>query len=602
MKTPANLIHRMAALSLLATALALSPRAGAQNPATTFDVNDVSFLFPVPTNRAEADACISITEKIADGANLWPADIFKQTMDVAKGTRVRFGPRATTMQVSDPAMFEEAKMWKVAGIRVHPSALGVHEGALREFGEIPTLRLVVQPVTVRGENDVEVHDVAAHVVFNFMTLLPDGKPGPDRPRFGALVEDLKKLKALGGAGTAKLGVHPAIKKPGFRDGLVDLLKEHVKAPQVFAVSFMGIDDPEPWIFFPMRKEGGTFVQGDVKGGFSPQTKLQLFGPRASADKVVPVPKPNPATGEGLSTAALFKRGALSTLGAQLLPGATRLDLAALTIRDVPDRIANTALHHNFNTDCVSCHTETTLRNRIKPATGSSAVAYQHPANISKVDPVVLPVDEWNVRNFGWGPERGEFKPTISQRAANEAADSAAFINKVYLAQTPAERPAGQAEPPAPAPRETRRSANPLTLIMDIERSKLPALKQLLTKMESAPAAENEVRNAMDKLGIVHFARFVFIGDEKLAVITTFDGELERYIGAFTREIGHIFDALLSHMKDHPPLPVQRNEKAFLKYVKEHDAKALSFYSAYPTLSTQDILALQPKPAEEIAPK
>ncbi len=40
----------------------------------------------------------------------------------------------------------------------------------------------------------------------------------------------------------------------------------------------------------------------------------------------------------------------------------------------------------------------------------------------------------NMRNFGWGLlcfQDGTFGPTVSQRKANEAAESAAFINDNY---------------------------------------------------------------------------------------------------------------------------------------------------------------------------
>jgi hypothetical protein len=607
MKTQLHLDKAIAALSLLVTALTLPSSASAQNPPTRFDVNDVSFLFPVPQDKTSAESGISVDEKLLDGTDIWPEDAFKQVMDAAKATNIRTsGGRSTRMQVSDPEMFAKRGMWKVAGIRVHPSALGVSDKAITKFGEAPTVRLIVQPVSIRGES-VEVHDVAAHLVFNYVLNPPNTQFVPDRVRFGALVEDLKKLKALGGIGAAKLSVHPGLSGnvAGFREGLVNLLKKHLTGDRLSTISFMGIDDPEPWIFFPMRKEGGVFVQGDVKGGFLPPTKAQMFGLRAGPGQVVPVPQLNAATGAGLSTAVLFKSGALSTLDLPLFPGATNAELSALKVRDVADRIANPAFHDNFNTDCVSCHTETTLRRRLPLAPVSPAVVYQQPVGISGVDPGVLPKGIWNVRNFGWGLEGGEFKATVAQRTANEAADSAAFINKIYLTQAAGQpAPAGPTDALAAARAvATGPVATPLTLIMDIKSPEdFKALKELLAKIESAPPAQNKIRAAMDKLGLVHFARFVFLGEDKLAVITTFDGDFDSYIGAFTREIGDIFNALLSHMKDAPPLPVQTNQAAFLKYVEAHDAEVTSFYSAYPQLTTQDILSLQPKPVEGTSPK
>jgi hypothetical protein len=135
--------------------------------------------------------------------------------------------------------------------------------------------------------------------------------------------------------------------------------------------------------------------------------------------------------------------------------------------------------------------------------------------------------------------------------------------------------------------------SPLTLIMNI---KSPAdfqqLHALIMKMQSAPAAQNPIRVALDKLKSVHFARFVFLANNtQLAVITTYDGSFEHYINDFIDEIGDVFNALLMHMSDVPPLPVQKNRDAFLAYVKANDLRCIEpFYSAYPESTVLDVQA------------
>lgn len=136
-------------------------------------------------------------------------------------------------------------------------------------------------------------------------------------------------------------------------------------------------------------------------------------------------------------------------------------------------------------------------------------------------------------------------------------------------------------------------ANPLTLVMDIKSEQdFHSLVTLLNDIQGKPPEQNLIRVALRKIGTVHFARFVFFGKTQLAVITTYDGDFEEYINAFTNDIGKVFDALLLHMKDAPPLPVANNRDAFLKYVKDHDIPCVPpFYSAYPSLKTQDIIAI-----------
>jgi hypothetical protein len=134
--------------------------------------------------------------------------------------------------------------------------------------------------------------------------------------------------------------------------------------------------------------------------------------------------------------------------------------------------------------------------------------------------------------------------------------------------------------------------SPLTLIMNIKSPEDYAqLNGLLAKMQSAPPEQNPIWVALTKLKTVHFARFVFLSNNtQLAVITTYDGSFDKYINDFVDEIGDVFNALLAHMKDAPPLPVQKNRDAFLAYVKANDLRAIEpLYSAYPQASVVTIL-------------
>lgn len=136
--------------------------------------------------------------------------------------------------------------------------------------------------------------------------------------------------------------------------------------------------------------------------------------------------------------------------------------------------------------------------------------------------------------------------------------------------------------------------SPLTLIMTIKSPQdYQELRQMLDHMQSLPDDQNPIRVALNKVGTVHFARFVFLDDNtKLAIITTYDGDFETYVNDFINQIADVFNALFSHMADAPPLPVQTYRKEFAAYIKKNDVPALQpFYSAYPTLTVLDIQAL-----------
>ncbi len=140
---------------------------------------------------------------------------------------------------------------------------------------------------------------------------------------------------------------------------------------------------------------------------------------------------------------------------------------------------------------------------------------------------------------------------------------------------------------------SRAVQSPLTLVMTIRSPKdFNVLHERIKEIQSAPPEQNPIWVALDKLKIVHFARFVFLeNNTKLAIITTYDGSFDDYLNEFIDEIGDVFNVLLQHMKDAPPLPIQRNRSAFRDYIKANDLGGIApFYSAYPQATVLDIQA------------
>jgi hypothetical protein len=132
--------------------------------------------------------------------------------------------------------------------------------------------------------------------------------------------------------------------------------------------------------------------------------------------------------------------------------------------------------------------------------------------------------------------------------------------------------------------------SPLTLVMKAESpAAFSALRKTVEDLQALPANKNPVIAALNRLGTVHFARFVFLGDDQLAVITTYDGDFDTYINDFIDEIGDVFNALLEHI-DATLVPVQSHRAAFLKFVRDHDLRCVGpFYSAYPQRTVLDIV-------------
>ena len=110
-----------------------------------------------------------------------------------------------------------------------------------------------------------------------------------------------------------------------------------------------------------------------------------------------------------------------------------------------------------------------------------------------------------------------------------------------------------------------------------------------------PIVKGQVDNAFAQLKTVHFARVVFLDDNtKVAVITEFDGDFDKYVQDFAQALGPVFDTLFSHTVESPPLPVEdpQNTPAFVEFSKKYNITPSYFYSSYPDLTVINILNLQ----------
>jgi hypothetical protein len=158
---------------------------------------------------------------------------------------------------------------------------------------------------------------------------------------------------------------------------------------------------------------------------------------------------------------------------------------------------------------------------------------------------------------------------------------------------------GTSTPPAAPPSVQ----NPLTLLLPIRNAEVYALRSNL------PAMQANLKIALDSIGIVHFARLVFLPNTNiLAVITEFDGDFNDYILAFVRNIGvaAVFNQILALVDDvdTPPsvppasdlVPVSQNADGFVQLLDYYNctsasrADSFAWYSASPSLTVKQILA------------
>lgn len=424
----------------------------AQSPIVPpLSANDVSWLFPAPTRASDFDGLISMDDLTVPNVqdrtkrdHVWSDSAFQRFLDIAASPAGQVS--GTSTRIGLP---EEAKVignWFVAGVRIDAGAPGLSLDIRKQFGQSPQIRLIVQLVTKKADGTPVVHDIAGHLVFDFLAG-QDGpaqngcamRPTPDLGTFGTIVAEVATIRTKLGEGQLggdrvktsdfPLGVHPGLKDPttasALRREIKSFLEEHISGRNLDAMAIMGLPSgaPSPWIFLAMtRTLNGDFVPvpGPALNG---QQFAQMLAPGGAAPRVVPVPHPNNRNPITCKNAAV----PTATLPVSETSGSSTADLFTDTMpantREILDLIADPARSHFFNTDCVSCHTET-----------RRAMDLLQLRAFEGIDPAVLPNGPWNVRNFGWSPPtEGPVQATVSRRTATETAAVVAFINSTLLA-------------------------------------------------------------------------------------------------------------------------------------------------------------------------
>ena len=425
--------------------------------------NDVSILFPAPTTAADLDKIIAVSTITTPNSQdptkrdpIWPAAAFQQFVAIADGSFAQVA--GTQDHIGLPAEAQNVTAWFIAGIRIDAGAPGLSTEIRGQLGQLPQIRLIVQPVTRSADGTPKVLDIAGHLIFDFITATPAApaqpdclpRQSPDNDAFNSVVFDLVAVRNKlrdGQLGTSKinttgvpLGIHPGLldltTATNLRGEIITFLQKHISADRLDAMAIAGLPSgaPAPWIFLSMVKVPAGVVPALPNGGFAPvhgptldgnQQFAQMLQPFGTNPRVVPDPHTNnlnPITCKNAtvspSSLPIADRNGVAT--AELFaPSPPSPDRA----RQILDVIADPSKSHFFNTDCVSCHTES-----------RRAMDLQNLKDIPGINPANLPNGQWNIRNFGWSPSNKGAQATITRRTANETASVVDFVNSEVLAK------------------------------------------------------------------------------------------------------------------------------------------------------------------------
>jgi hypothetical protein len=441
--------------------------------------NDVSWLFPKPTSL---DDLISMADLKAHGRPVWSDAAFRQLLGIASGPAGLVA--GTNRRIELPPNVRAKGAWYIASVRFDPSAPGFSREIREQFGQELQIRLVVQPVTHEGDGTVKVHDIAAHLVFEFNNgmhkppaqagCMP--RPQPDVDLTNEVVRDLVELRSKLGENATDgkpLGVHPGLNNPAtastVRQAMKRLLERHLSDEHLGFMTIAAIQCDQPgqedvtkrWIFMGTAN---LMVHPEVpnphshRSGFvalpaaalDGQQYAQMFSENSVLqNRVVPTPYANNGFDGSTIPFAITCQNAsnrvagppidrrigsatsdiLNKRGLIPLPAPGEDDSQNETVKRILNTVADPDRSHVFNTDCVSCHTETVVfQDRFSDP-------------IPGIDPSALPGDNrYNMRAFGWAPQRIEddgkitefVRPTVTRRTAHETAKVVDFINRTLF--------------------------------------------------------------------------------------------------------------------------------------------------------------------------
>lgn len=422
--------------------------------------DDVSILFPAPTRAEDLANLIAVRDLTAQNVQdptkrdlVWPYEVFQQFLAIAASPAGQVA--GTQNQIGLPPEAQSMDAWFIAGIRIDAGAPGLSDDIRAQFGQRPEIRLIIQPVTRKPDGTPQVLDFAGHLIFDFILdkqasapagCPPPGLAQPDPDAFSSIVADVAALRtklANGQLGTNKvitaglpLGVHPGLADAttavNLRQEIKSFLERHISGQHLNAMALAGLSagKPAPWIFLAMINIHPGVIPAFPNGKVIPLNGptldgvqfAQMLQPDTIFPRVVPQPTTNnlnPITCQSAAVSAtslpISSRSGVST--SVLLAAAPPPSLAPDKIQGILDVIDDPAKSHFFNTDCVSCHTETT-----------AAMDLLHAKTIPGVDTAVLPNGPWDVRNFGWKGSHA----TVTRRTAEETAAVVAFINSHLL--------------------------------------------------------------------------------------------------------------------------------------------------------------------------
>lgn len=131
----------------------------------------------------------------------------------------------------------------------------------------------------------------------------------------------------------------------------------------------------------------------------------------------------------------------------------------------------------------------------------------------------------------------------------------------------------------------------LNLTLPIKQDLVTKAKLVFLQNKFNRELKDKVDQALKKSNIVHFARFVFIGDDYLQILTEYDGNFRSYTDFFAKHLKEVFEELFTIVEGADTVDISDSDK-FYEFIKAHDLPPLDnyIYTSYPGFTVEEIRA------------
>ncbi len=144
------------------------PAVAPTQPVAPLSANDVSWLFPAPAHAEDFANLIAVRDVTTPNPldptkrdPVWPDSVFQQFLTIVNGPEANVA--GTNAQISLPTEARSIDAWFIAGIRIDAGAPGLSSDIRTQYGQLPEIRLIIQPVIKNPDGSPKVLDIAGHL-------------------------------------------------------------------------------------------------------------------------------------------------------------------------------------------------------------------------------------------------------------------------------------------------------------------------------------------------------------------------------------------------------------------------------------------------------